>query len=236
MADNLVSEEEIKTRDPEQVAGPGAHTERGADIRPLLEKASEYEYVEIQNPLSVEFIGMFGVSRPIQAPVTISSSPDRGTTFTEADVRNNYGLNLRNADHQGRANIVNRVSIKSGATVRLLGNEAQVVIKQLVNEIMQREGKQLLLADAFARNEVERRIIISRGSVADILGRSPMSIQEQLQQVKEEPHEQAFPDLASSDNTGVTGTGDKEPEPDARPLEVVEPSPKGRPKTNPSAS
>lgn len=194
---NSVSIEELKGRDPNLVAGPGADIDAGAAPLPLLQGASEYEYVELLNPLSVEFIGMFGVSRPVNAPVNISTIPGRGVTTTENDLRTGYGLDLRNTDHPGRANIVNRVSIKSGTTVRLLGSEAQVVIKQLVNEVMAREGNQALIADPHARRQVEERLVIRRGLVADYMGRAPVSVTDQLQAIKDEPDEQEFPDIST---------------------------------------
>lgn len=192
---NLLSEAEIRARDRDLVAGPGSTPDEGIAPKPLLDGASQYEYVDLLNPLSVEFIGMFGIERPVNAPVTVSAVQGRGVTKTEQDVRMNYGLDLRNPDHQGRANAVNRVSIPSGHTARFLGNEAQVVAKQLVNEIMAREGNKLLLADAHARRAVEERIVINRGLVADYLGQSPRSVSEQLQEVKKVEHEEQFPGL-----------------------------------------
>lgn len=193
---NVLSDHDILLKEPELIAGPGADPDRGTAPRPLLEGASEYEYVDLMNPLSVEFIGMFGVSRPTTAPISITPVQGRGVTQNEADLRQGYGLDLRNPDHQGRANIVNRISIKSGATVRLLGNEAQVVVRQLVNEIMAREDHKLLLSDAHARREVEQRVIITRGNVADYLGQAPKTVSEQLQAVKEANHdEDQFPGL-----------------------------------------
>jgi hypothetical protein len=135
-------------------------------------------------------------------------------------VRQLYGLELRNPAHIGKANITNKVPIKSGQTVRLLGNEAQVVVRQLVNEIMSREGNKLLLADPFARRAVEERIIISRGNVADVLGRNPITVQEQLQAVKEEEHEAQFPQvvipgatnrLPESDQVGAATGASEQP-------------------------
>lgn len=197
--ENNLSIADIKAKDRELVAGPGADPELGIAPRPLLEGASEYEYVDLHNPLSVEFIAMFGVSRPVNAPVSITPVQGRGVTQTEADLRQGYGLDLRNPDHQGRANIVNRSSIPSGQTKRFLGNEAQVVIRQLVNEIMQREDNKILLADGHARREVEQRIIMARGNVADYLGQAPKTVSEQLQAVKEtQSAEEQFPGLSSA--------------------------------------
>lgn len=193
---NLLTDAEVKKRDRELVAGPGSIPDEGVAPKSLLDGASQYEFVDLLNPLSVEFIGMFGVERPSSAPVTVSAVQGRGVTKSEQDVRTNYGLDLRNPDHQGRANIVNRISIPSGRTVRLLGNEAQVVIKQLVNEIMSREDRKILLADPTARREVEERIVVFRGSVADYLGQAPKSVNDQLQEVKKEDvHEEQFPNL-----------------------------------------
>jgi hypothetical protein len=183
-------------------AGPGAVEVAGDSPEPLLTGASEYEYVEIFNPLSVTFIGKFGISKPANSAVRISSNQEApGVTRTEEDVRRNYGLDLRNPDHRGNVNIINKVEIPSGKTVRLLGNEAQVIVNQLVTEIMQRQNDRLLLSDPFARSKVEKDVVVARGFLNDILDRPPQTIQEQLkgalsQQGAED--EQAFPNIQST--------------------------------------
>lgn len=177
----------------ELLVGPGSDPDQGEAPRPMLEGASEYEYVEIFNPLSVTFVGMFGVTKPVTVPFKIGGAT--AGVKSEADVRQLYGLELKNPLHEAKQVGVNRVPIKSGQTIRLLGSEAQVVARQLVNEIMQREGMSIKLADPFARSLVEKRIVRRRGTVAEVLGRSPISIQEQLQSVKEETHEEQFPEL-----------------------------------------
>lgn len=194
----------------DKAAGPGAIDIPGESPAPLLEGASEYEYIEILNPLSVEFIGQFGLSKAANTPIKITTSREApGVTKNEEDVRRNYGLDLNNPDHRGTVHIINKVNIQAGKTIRLLGNEAQVVVNQLVTEIMQRNGDRLLLADPFARNQVEKTIIMSRGYLQDILGSAPVSIQDQLKNAldKESNGEQTFPDINQSESTVPTSTG-----------------------------
>lgn len=172
----------------ELAVGPGAIADNTAEPGSLLDRASEYEYVEVFNPLSVPFKGIFGVTRPVDAPVRINRAKEApGVTATEHDVVRNYGLDLKNPDHQGKASITNTVTIPAGQTIRLLGNEAQVVVRQLVNEIMQRSGRRLFMADPHARREVERQVIRGRGHVDELLGRPIMPVRDQLQQAIKEP-------------------------------------------------
>lgn len=186
-----------------RAAGPGAIEDAALDVKPLLEGASEYEYVEILNPLSVPFVAKFGVTRAVRGDIRIVTNRETPTvTNDENDIRRNYGLDLRNKDHTGKANIVNRVTIDPGHTIRVLGNEAQVIVNQLVTEIMQRRGKRLQLADPTQRNIVEQEIIRRRDSVESILGRSPMSVQDQLHDVVNSSNGQQeveFPDATIKD-------------------------------------
>lgn len=198
-------------------AGPGAIEEAQVAPKPVLEGANEYEYVTILNPLSVDFYAKVAITRPANMPMEIRNDGSGGQmTLSEQDVQRNYGLNLRNKDHVGRVNIINRVHIPAGKTINLLGNEAQVVARQLVTEIMQRENKRLMLADAYQRNLVEQRIVLSRRSVNDILdGNGPVQVQEQLQDavtnlntaqelITDEP---AFPELTVAPNGATTNFG-----------------------------
>lgn len=166
---------------PPRAAGPGAIEDKGIAPKPLLEGASEYEYVTLLNPLPVDFVGVVGITRAANMPFQVRhDAVTQPFTTSEDDVVRNYGLNLKNRDHVGRINIQNKVTIPAGKTINLLGNEAQVICKQLVNEMMQREKKSLLLADPHARHEVEERVVLSRRSVNDILGRGPMTVEQQL--------------------------------------------------------
>lgn len=225
----------------EEIVGPGAITQGEVEPKPILEGASESEYVDVLNPLSATFVGQFGVTRPIRAEVTISPTID-GQKLTEAQAQQFYGVpRLSNPAKSGQAHISNEVRIPAGKTIRLLGSEAQVIVRQLVTAIMQREGKQLQLADKFARHQVEERVIISRGSIADIMGRRPETVSEQMratiqeptlempimEEKPEKPEEVAFPDLKP----------EPAPEPPKQPEHIlVEPKPRtskkrGRPRT-----
>ncbi len=178
-------------------AGPGAIPDQGIAPKPLLEGASEYEYVTIHNPLQVDFTGVVAQTRPVDMPFEIRKDGVTSvSTNTESDVARTYGLSLKNPDHQGKGHIQNYVKIESGKTINLLGNEAQVIVRQLVNEIMSRQGQELLLADAYARNLVEQQVIIRRSGLNEILGQAPQTIQTQLQgavdNLNKETHEEAF--------------------------------------------
>lgn len=205
-----------------QAAGPGAIEDQGVAPRPLLEGASEYEVVTVFNPLSVDFIGQVGQSKPVNMPFEVRRDGVTSTiTNDENGVRSNYGLNLKNPDHQAKMPIVNKIRIPSGQTINLLGNEAQVIVRQLTNEIMQREGKRLMLADPTARYEVEVRIVRTRRSVEEAIGSAPQSVQSQLKdsvtKLNERDNEQEFPGLTETTTGPDQGSGASGDEEAARP-------------------
>lgn len=219
------TEEEVATPTAE-VAGPGAIVDEGIAPAPLLDNTSEAEYVDVLNPLTVDFVGQFGVTRPTQASVTIGSESD-GRRLSEEDASRRYGVpRLSNPDRTGRAQIVNRVRIPSGQTMRLMGNEAQVIVRQLVNEIMAREGKKLQLADKFARNLVEQRIIIHRGYIQDIMAQKPVTVSQQLQDAIKQNQEMT--PMAEDART------EKPPEPEFPTLEVAAPPAAPAPEPDPA--
>lgn len=178
------------------IIGPGAQQDAATDVKPLLEGASEYEYVTILNPLTDDFAIRVAQDVPVNMPMDIRSGT--ATTQSASDVRNNYGLDLKNPDFQGRKHIENNTVIKAGGTINLKGSEAQVAVRQLVNEILQREGNKRLMADPSLRREVEERIVSGRGSMQDIMDgalKSPRTqIDEAIKQSNEVEHE-PFPGL-----------------------------------------
>lgn len=188
------------------IIGPGAVQEEQADIKPALEGASEYEYITILNPLTDDFAVRVAQDVPINMPVEIRAKT--GLVQNEGDVTRAYGLNLKNPDHQARKHITNDMVIRAGQTINLKGDQAQVAVRQLVNEILQREGKGRLLADPTLRREVEERIIKSRGSVQDLMDdrlRSPQTqINDAIKQSNEVTNETAFPELSQADQSGGT--------------------------------
>lgn len=185
-----------------KLAGPGAVKQSPTGVVARLDGASENEYIEVLNPLSVAFIARVASSRPINAPVRIVTDQNTPTaTRTEDDLRRNYGLDLRNPDHKSMTHIEQTVEIRPGATVRLPGNEAQVVVRQLVNEILQREGRKLFIGDPFSRQQVEDRIIIKRGSMSEFFGMQSLNVREELNKgMTNETTEQSFPEI--EDNSG----------------------------------
>lgn len=149
------------------IVGPGAAPQQVDDIRPLLEGATENEYITILNPLTDDFAVRVAQDVPVNMPTIIRSAT--ALVQNEGDVVRNYGMNLKGKDFVGKKHIVNDTIIKAGQTINLKGNEAQVAVKQLVNEILQREGNTRLSMDPNLRNEIEQRIIIHRGNVQDLM-------------------------------------------------------------------
>lgn len=190
------------------IVGPGAVQDQSQDIKSTLEGASEFEYVTILNPLTDDFAVRVAQDVPVNTPFNISkdtSGKTQAITRTEQDARQVYGLTLKNPDFQGRRHIVNDTIIKAGQTINLKGNEAQVAVRQLVNEILQREDNKRLLADPNLRRKIEDRIIIGRGMVQDLMDagiRTPQNqVDDAIKRSNEVRDEVAFPGL----NQGATG-------------------------------
>lgn len=202
----------------DNAAGPGSVDETQINPGALLDGASDYEFVEVLNPLSVDFIGKFGVEKPVNVPIKFQAA--QGTTaltVDEAGLASNYGLGgFKNPDHNSLAKITNTVRIKAGQTLRMRGGEAQVVVRQLVNEIIQREGDKLFIADPTTRNNVEKRIIIDRGSINELMGAAPVSVSEQVTTAIKDSNEQEFPDAADPGASEASGSGGAEAEPPQR--------------------
>lgn len=193
-----------------KVVGPGAIQDQALDIRPVLEGASEYEYVTILNPLSDDFAIRVAQDVPVNMPVNIRGKT--GLIQEGNDIVKTYGLDLKNPDFQARKHITNDVIIRAGQTINLKGNEAQVAVRQLTNEILQREGNNRLLADPNLRQEVENRIIINRGSVQDLMDNNLQTQRAQidaaLTKSNEASNEQEFPELEQSTQPDATGSDD----------------------------
>jgi hypothetical protein len=163
------------------LVGPGSIKEEQIAPSATLDGASEYEYVTILNPLTDDFAIQVAQSRPVDLPFNIKNR-DGGLTHNERDVNQVYGIGLKNPDFKSRRHILNQTIIKAGRTINLRGDDAQVAVRQLVNEIIQREGNTLHQADPNVRQEVESRIIIARGSVEDLMDNRLQSTQTQINQ------------------------------------------------------
>lgn len=203
------------------IVGPGTQQQVTQDPTSLLDGASEYEYITLLNPLSDDFAVMVAQDVPINMPFSIGKD-DSGrtsqTTLTERDAAQTYGLSLKNPDFVGRKHIANTIEIPAGQTINLKGNEAQVALRQLVNELMQREGNTRLMSDPTLRREAEQRIVQHRGSVQDLLDGTLQSqrsqIDDAISKSNEVRDEQPFPGLhqpaaeqtpAGSNDSGTEG-------------------------------
>lgn len=165
------------------VIGPGSVQDTEVIPRPRLEGASEVDYVTILNPLTDDFAIRVAQDIPVNVPFALGkdySGQTAATTQNEGDVKLTYGLNLKNPDHRGTKRIHNTTIIKAGQTINLKGNEAQVAVRQLVNEYLQRQGKQRLMADPTLRREVEDMIIQGHGSIQDLMQNQFRTAQQQL--------------------------------------------------------
>ena len=167
------------------IIGPGASLQNEETPDPMLQGASEYEYVTILNPLTDDFQVQVAQDVPVSVPFEIRKDTSGKTSVATTDERMatlNYGLNLKNPDHQARKRFHNNAVIKAGQTMNFKGNDAQVVVRQLVNEIMQRNGQGRFLHDPVAREKVEKTIIMARGSVQDLMDSNISSQQQQINQ------------------------------------------------------
>lgn len=162
--------------------GPGAIPKAHEQQPSLLEGAAEYEWVDLFNPLSVTFVAQVASSRPVNASVKVYQTPGLQSGIrNESDLATQYGLTgFKNPDHPSVVHVPHTIEIVSGATRRFPGNEAQVVLKQLVGYILQVEGKSLKLADPFERYQMEQRLIRGRGNVQDLMDSAPISVQAQM--------------------------------------------------------
>lgn len=198
------------------VVGPGSVVQEDIAPKPTLDNATEYEYVTILNPLPDDFQVNVAQDVPVNMPFQIrqdTSGKTQSLTHDERDAQQVYGLSLKNPDHQAKKYIYNRAIIPAGQTMNFKGNEAQVVVRQLVNEIMQRSGQRRLMADPTLRKQIEDQIIQRRGSVQEILDEKLVTptqrIDEAVTKSNEVQDAQAFPGLSQTD----TGPGTEDPSP-----------------------
>lgn len=174
------------------VVGPGATPQVNNDVRPLLDGVTEYEYITVLNPLTDDFAVQVAQDIPVNVPFNIAqdtSGKVSQVTNSEQDVRQVYGLNLKNPDFQAKKHISNSVIIRSGETLNLKGNEAQVAVRQIVNELMQREGNSRLLSDPNLRREAEQRVIVSRGSIQSLMDSNLQTPRDQINQAIKQSNE-----------------------------------------------
>lgn len=182
----------------QEAVGPGAIEQKDIAPDPMLQGATNAEYVTLLNPLPVTFKGQVGQTRPVNAPFEIhKDGVVPVSTNDESDMARNYGLNLKNPDHQGKTHITRTYEIGSGRTLTLPGGDAQVIIKQLVTAILQYQKKKLQLADPHERHQIEEQIVVKRGFMSDYLDTPIQTPDQQVEKaINEMNQEQEFPDAA----------------------------------------
>lgn len=201
--------------------GPGTLTAQPEAQPSLLDGVTEYEWVDLFNPLSVTFVAQVASSRPTNAPVKVYQTPglDSGIR-TEGDLAMAYGLTgFKNKEHVANIHIPHTIELASGRVRRLPGNEAQVVLRQLVGYLLQVEGKGLKLADPYERRLAEERVIRGRGSMSELMEAAPLSVNDQIYAAVDKSNalqenlshvpepETAFPDLAAAGTGGLDPAG-----------------------------
>lgn len=189
------------------IIGPGSIKQETVAPKSSLDGAGDYEYVTIHNPLSDDFQVQVAQDVPVSMPFEIRNKT--ATVQSESDVARTLGFPLKNPDHRAKKYIYNTAIIPAGGTMNFKGGEAQVVVRQLTNEILQQEGKRRLMSDPTLRKEVEDRIVKKRGSVQDLLDErmvTPLQqVNQAINQSNEVQNEEAFAGL----NRGQeAGTGD----------------------------
>ncbi len=202
--------------------GPGAVQQDIEAPKPSLDGASEYEYITILNPLSDDFAVRVAQDIPVNMPTEIRAKT--GLIQNENDVVRSYGIDLKNPDFKGRKHIINDTIIKAGQTINLKGNEAQVAVRQLTNEILQREGNKRLMSDPHLRKAVEDRIIQGRGSIQELMDGNLRSARTQIDEAitksNEAQDEPEFPGLnnqpTQQDEPGSEQVGADDPAPKRR--------------------
>lgn len=190
------------------IVGPGSLQQDTIAPKPMLEGASELEYITILNPLTDDFQVQVAQDVPVNVPFQLSAPTSM--VGDERDIVSQYGLQLKNPEHKARRPIYNTTIIPAGKTMNFKGSDAQVVVRQLVNEYLQREGKDRMLSDPTTRFEVERRIIIRRGSVQDILDERLTTPLQQVNEALNKSNEvtnEPFPGLGQSTEGIEPGSG-----------------------------
>lgn len=210
--------------------GPGAVKDEQTEIKPTLDGASEYEFVTILNPLPDDFAVRVAQDIPVNMPFNVGKDVTGKTaqiTVDERSAASTYGLSLKNPDFKGRKHITNDMIIKAGQTMNLKGDQAQVAVRQLVNEIAQREGKTKLLADPTVRKEIEDKIIKGRGSIQELMDdrlQTPRTQADEAIKQSNEVTDEPFPELKEGNPSPGTGASYTPEHDEVRPKKV------GRPK------
>jgi hypothetical protein len=182
----------------------------------ILDSVSEHDVVTVFNPLSDAFIGK--VARSVVSSAA-RQSVQTGNGEADAFVQ---GLNrgISNGGHLSMAHVQQQVVLKPGQSVRMPGDIARVIVRQLVKEMMQREGAKRQMADPATFMEYEQRVVLNHENMLSNL--SLESVEERLQRqlddlnkipevAKDVENEQAFPTEQPSSDTGAVARDGEKP-------------------------
>lgn len=166
----------------------------------LLAKVTEYDVVEIHNPLTDDFVGK--VAR---------TYAHRKNDPVYAHAKQQYGIDLNNPQHTSKKHVQQTITIPSGKSLKLPGDVAKVIINQLVKEMMQREGFKRQMADPDARRTFEERVVVNKEKLdfSDDIETAEEKLDRQIRELNEEPEkveetdEEAFPGTREEADSGA---------------------------------
>lgn len=180
------------------IIGPGTIKDSNIRPDPKLQGASQMDVVRIFNPLDDDFAVQVAQSLPVSVQYSVRSTEGKGN-LSESDVSRTYGVNLRGPDQNmvSKKHVLNQSVIEAGKSMNFRGDIAQVAVRQLVNEIMQQRGLTRFLHDPVQREKVEEEIILSYGSMDDLMNNNLKSVTQQIDTVIKESNdaEESFPGL-----------------------------------------
>jgi len=172
--------------------GSGAITENQSNPDPLLDRVSEFQYVTVTNILPLTLIGKVAQSRQVSVPFNVVGGAEKGV---DENTLKAAGLDLKNPDHRAFVHTSVSVPIEAGQTVNLRGDEAKVIVRQLVNEAMAYDGNTIRRGNPASRRLYEERIVQGVYNIDDLLGEQRKSQDELVSEALDKENEKAFPTL-----------------------------------------
>lgn len=194
----------------DQVLGAPLETAVDSDIKPMLEGLGQDYVVKVFNPLSQAFRAKFARS-------IVGSPHMNAIEMRHQQKMQELGIPVTKDGGSGLQHVVDYQVIPAGATINLPGDIAQVVVRQLVNTILQLRNagtNSNQLADPYARQQTEKEVVINYKSIMETLNdENPADvIRDRIAElnnpdganIEEQIDEQAFPDITPAPGTGAT--------------------------------
>ncbi len=130
----------------------------------LLTNLRSHHVVKVFNPLSEDF--KWQVARSVS---------ELDTRYVDQTIDK---LNLRNDMHPTMKHVSQTVTLPQGKALNLPGDVAQVIVKHLVDEIMNRRGHKSTIGDPDLRREIEEDVILNTEDLRSQL--SNLTLEDQL--------------------------------------------------------